>query len=177
MFFLEQLDIPGGSLDGAVMQNTGYVARGGREMGQCFEVLWNLFSSLPSTEDPNMTVLDHLYYTNLEDPNYSNCRITKERGVRYDNGKFNLGQELAKELAMFVATSDVELENKTIEDVFSDELLDSDFWAYWRTMFAFENWHSALEMKLYMNRFIHHVAACLTFQLCSSHAMTSILPS
>ena len=24
-------------------------------------------------------------------------------------------------------------------------------------MFAFENWHSALEMKLYMNRFIHHV--------------------
>ena len=55
--FLEQLDIPGGSLDGAVMQNAGYVARGGREMGQCFEVLWNLFSSLPSTEDPNMTVL------------------------------------------------------------------------------------------------------------------------
>jgi len=155
--FLEQLDIPGGSLDGAVMQNAGYVARGGREMGQCFEVLWNLFSSLPSTEDPNMTVLDHLYYTNLEDPNYSNCRITKERGVRYDNGKFNLGQELAKELAMFVSTSDEELENKTIEDVFSDELLDSDFWTYWRTMFAFENWHSALEMKLYMNRFIHHV--------------------
>src|SRR5699024_6666763 len=49
------------------------------------------------------------------------------------------------------------LENKTIEDIFSEELLDSDFWAYWRTMFAFENWHSALEMKLYMNRFLHHV--------------------
>ena len=27
-----------------------------------------------------------------------------------------------------------------------------------RTMFAFEEWHSALEMKLYLHRFIHHFA-------------------
>ncbi|WNF90966.1 oleate hydratase [Vagococcus fluvialis] len=155
--FLEQLDIPGGSLDGAVRQNAGYVARGGREMGHCFEVLWSLFSSLPSTEDPEMSVLDYFFYTNYDDPNSSNCRVTKNRGERYDNGKFNLGMDLAKELAGFVNMSDKSLENKTIEDVFSDELLDSDFWIYWRTMFAFENWHSALEMKLYMNRFIHHV--------------------
>ena len=155
--FLEQLDIPGGSLDGAVRQNVGYVARGGREMGHYFEVLWNLFSSLPSTEDPSMTVLDYFYYTNYDDPNSSNCRITKNQGERYDNGKFNLGQELAMELAGFVMMSDESLENKTMEDIFSEELLNSDFWTYWRTMFAFENWHSALEMKLYMNRFIHHV--------------------
>lgn len=155
--FLEQLDIPGGSLDGAVRDNAGYVARGGREMGHHFEVLWDLFSSLPSTEDPSMTVLDHFFYTNLDDPNFSNCRVTKNRGERYDNGKFNLGQELAKELAGFVMMTDKSLENKSIEEVFSEELLDSDFWTYWRTMFAFENWHSALEMKLYMNRFIHHV--------------------
>ena len=35
--------------------------------------------------------------------------------------------------------------------------LNSNFWLYWRTMFAFENWHSALEMKLYLKRYIHHV--------------------
>lgn len=155
--FLEQLDVPGGSLDGAVRYNTGYVARGGREMGHHFEVLWSLFSSLPATEDPSMSVLDYFFYTNYDDPNYSNCRITRKQGERYDNGKFNLGQDLAKELAKFVMTADEELENKTIEDIFSDELLESDFWTLWRTMFAFENWHSALEMKLYMNRFMHHV--------------------
>ena len=155
--FLEQLDKAGGSLDGDILQNAGYVARGGREMGHHFEVLWSLFSSLPSTEDPSMSVLDHFYYTNYDDPNYSNCRVTENRGERYDNGKFNLGPDLARELAGFVMMSDEVLENKTIEDIFSQELLDSDFWLYWRTMFAFENWHSALEMKLYMNRFIHHV--------------------
>lgn len=155
--FLEQLDIPGGSLDATIRQNAGYVARGGREMGHHFEIMWDLFSALPSTEDPSMTVLDYFYYTNYDDPNFSNCRITKNQGERHDNGKFNLGQELAMELATFVMMSDESLENKTIEDIFSEELLDSDFWAYWRTMFAFENWHSALEMKLYMNRFLHHV--------------------
>lgn len=155
--FLEQLEIAGGSLDAEIRENMGYVARGGREMGHHFEVLWGLFSSLPSTEDPNMTVLDHFYYTNLDDPNFSNCRITKNQGERYDNGKFNLGQDLAKELAAFVGMTDDELQNKSIDDIFSKELLNSDFWIYWRTMFAFENWHSALEMKLYMNRFIHHI--------------------
>ena len=155
--FLEQLDIAGGSLDGQARQNIGYVARGGREQGHHFEVLWDLFSSLPSTEDPNMTVLDHFYYTNHDDPNFSNCRITNNQGERYDNGKFNLGQDLAKEIAAFTMMTDEELQNKSIEDIFSEELLNSDFWTYWRTMFAFENWHSALEMKLYLNRFIHHV--------------------
>lgn len=155
--FLEQLDIPGGSLDGAVRENAGYVARGGREMGHHFEVLWDLFSSIPSTEDPSMTVLDYLFYTNYDDPNLTNCRITKNQGERYDDGKFNLGQELSQELIRFMMTSNDRLENKSIEDIFSEEILDSDFWIYWRTMFAFENWHSALEMKLYMNRFIHHI--------------------
>ncbi|MDU5010779.1 MAG: oleate hydratase, partial [Clostridium botulinum] len=122
--FLEQLDIPGGSLDGQVRQNMDYVARGGREMGHCFEVLWSLFSSLPSTEDPNMTVLDHFYYTNYDDPNFSNCRITKNKGERYDNGKFNLGQDLAKELAAFVNMTDEELEDKAIEDLLSEDLLN-----------------------------------------------------
>ncbi len=40
-------------------------------------------------------------------------------------------------------TKDEDLYDKTIEDVFDDEVFRSDFWLYWRTMFAFENWHSA----------------------------------
>lgn len=43
--------------------------------------------------------------------------------------------------------------NKTIDDVFTEEFYKSNFWLYWRTMFAFEEWHSALEMKLYIQRF------------------------
>jgi oleate hydratase len=30
-------------------------------------------------------------------------------------------------------------------------------------MFAFEEWHSALEMKLYLHRFIHHIGGLPDF--------------
>lgn len=155
--FLEKDDIAGGALDGKVINELGYVARGGRETGHHFECLWDLFSVVPSRENPNMSVLDDLYYTNLDDPNYSNCRITKNQGERYDNAKFNLSKDVIKEILHLVATPDKELEGVSVEEVFSEEFLESDFWTYYRTMFAFENWHSVLELKLYVNRFIHHV--------------------
>ena len=52
---------------------------------------------------------------------------------------------------------------------------NSNFWLYWRTMFAFENWHTALEMKLY-----HHSAtsttsaACPTSRRCASRKLQSV---
>lgn len=156
--FLEKDSIAGGALDGKLLSDLGYVARGGRETGHHFEVLWDLLSVIPSREDPDMSILDDLYYTNLDDPNFSNCRVTKNRGERYDNGKFNLSRDVVKEILRLVMTPDEKLEGVSVEEVFSDEFLESDFWTYYRTMFAFENWHSVLELKLYINRFIHHVA-------------------
>ena len=45
----------------------------------------------------------------------------------------------------------------------TEEFFRSNFWLYWRTMFAFETWHSALEMKLYLQRFIHHIGGLPDF--------------
>lgn len=67
------------------------------------------------------------------------------------------------EIMKLFLTKDEDLYDKTIEDVFDEEVFDSTFWLYWRTMFAFENWHSALEMKLYFQRFIHHIAGLPDF--------------
>ena len=106
IIFLEQLDIPGGSLDGEYMDTRGYVARGGRETGAHFECLWDIWSSIPSLENPEMSVLDDYFYTNYDDPNYSNCRITHKQGERYDNGKFNLTQDQVKEIAELCMTKD-----------------------------------------------------------------------
>ena len=54
-------------------------------------------------------------------------------------------------------TPDEDLYDKRTTDYFDDEVFNSNFWLYWRTMFAFENWHSALEMKRYIKRYIHHI--------------------
>ena len=64
---LEELDISGGSLDGINMEHHGFVVRGGREMENHFECLWDLFRSIPSLEQPDASVLDEFYWLNKED--------------------------------------------------------------------------------------------------------------
>ena len=54
-------------------------------------------------------------------------------------------------------TSESELQGLKITDVFSEEFFESNFWTYWASMFAFEKWHSAIEMRRYILRFIHHI--------------------
>lgn len=161
---LEAMDVAGGACDGIFDPSRGYVMRGGREMEDHFECLWDLFRSIPSLEKPGASVLDEFYWLNKHDPNYSLCRATVDRGrdARTD-GKFNLSQKGCMEIMKLFMTPDEDLYDKTIEDVFDDEVFSSTFWLYWRTMFAFENWHSALEMKRYFQRFIHHIGGLPDF--------------
>ena len=77
------------------------------------------------------------------------------------------------ELIKLFFTPDEQLYDKRITDVFDAEVFSSNFWLYWRTMFAFENWHSALETKLYLKRYIHHVAVCLICGHCALPGTTS----
>jgi oleate hydratase len=155
---LEELSIPGGACDGIKDSQKGFIIRGGREMETHFECLWDLFRSIPSIETEGVSVLDEYYWLNKEDPNYSLIRATVNKGEdAHTDGKFNLSLKASQELIKLFMTRDEDLYDKKIEDVFSEELLNSNFWLYWRTMFAFRDWHSALEMKLYLQRFVHHI--------------------
>ena len=146
---LEKGSLPGGACDGYKFENLGYVMRGGREMDNHFEVMWDLFRSIPSIETEGVSVLDEYYWLNKEDPNYSLCRATVDRGQdAHTDGKFDISDKGAMEIMKLFFTPNEDLQDKKITDFFDDEVLNSNFWLYWRTMFAFENWHSALEMKL-----------------------------
>ena len=161
---LEKDPLPGGACDGYKYQDIGYVMRGGREMDNHFECMWDLFRSIPSIEDENYTVLDEYYWLNKADPNYSLCRATVNRGQdAHTDGKFGLSDKGAMEILQLFMTPDEKLYDKKITDFFDDEVLNTNFWMYWRTMFAFENWHSALEMKRYLQRYIHHIGGLPDF--------------
>ncbi len=161
---LEDLPIPGGACDGIKDPQKGFIIRGGREMENHFECLWDLFRSIPSLETENASVLDEFYWLNKKDPNYSLQRATIKRGQdAHTDGKFGLSDKGAMEISKLFLTRDEDLYDKKITDVFTNEVFDSNFWLYWRTMFAFEEWHSALEMKLYIQRFIHHIGGLPDF--------------
>jgi oleate hydratase len=155
---LERLALPGGALDGIREPKKGFVIRGGRELEDHMECLWDLFRSVPSLEIEGASVLDEFYWLNKDDPNSSLQRVTENQGrdAGTDN-RFALNDRAQKDLIkVFLATRE-DLEGRRISEVFGRDFLDSNFWLYWRTMFAFEEWHGALEMKLYLHRFVHHV--------------------
>lgn len=161
---LEELNIAGGACDGIKDAQKGFIIRGGREMENHFECLWDLFHSIPSIETEGASVLDEYYWLNKDDPNYSLMRATINRGQdAHTDGKFGLSEKASMEIMKLFFTIDEDLYDKKISDVFTDEFFSSNFWLYWRTMFAFEEWHSALEMKLYIQRFIHHIGGLPDF--------------
>ena len=161
----EKDPIPGGACDGFEFPGLGYVMRGGREMDNHFEVMWDLFRSIPSIETEGISVLDEYYWLNKKDPNYSLMRATQNCGESaHTDGKFGLSDKAAMQIMHLFFTADELLENRPITDFFDEDVLSSNFWLYWRTMFAFENWHSALEMKRYIQRYVHHIGGLPDFK-------------
>lgn len=153
----EELPTPGGSLDGEKRANIGFVTRGGREMENHFETMWDMYRSIPSLEIKDASYLDEFYWLDKDDPNSSNTRLIYNRGQRVPtDGLYTLDKK-SKELIDLVLTPESKLGKTTIEEFFSNEFFESNFWMYWATMFAFEKWHSAVEMRRYTMRFIHHI--------------------
>ena len=155
---LEKLDLAGGSCDGRKDITKGFYMRGGREMDNHFECMWDMFRSVPSIETPNVSVLDEYYWLNKHDPNYSLCRATVNCGEDAHTDKlFKLDRKSAMALSKLFITPEKDLENKKISDVLPDTFWKTNFWLYWQTMFAFQRWSSALEMKRYLCRYVHHI--------------------
>lgn len=157
--------VAGGACDGAFLEKYGFVCRGGREMENHFECLWDLFRSIPSIETPDVSVLDEYYWLNKHDPNFSLERAIMSGGESaHTDGKFDVTPGAATQILKIFMAPDRELEDKKITDYFDDEFFSTNFWLYWQTMFAFQKWHSALEMKLYIQRFIHHIGGLPDFK-------------
>ncbi len=155
---LEKLDLAGGSCDGRKDVTNGFYMRGGREMDNHFEVMWDVFRDVPSIETPNVSVLDEYYWLNKHDPNYSLCRATTDCGKdAHTDKQFKLDKASALALSKLFMTPEDQLEDKKISDVLPDSFWNTNFWLYWQTMFAFQRWSSALEMKRYLCRYVHHI--------------------
>ncbi|AOY86854.1 oleate hydratase [Marinobacter salinus] len=153
---LESQEVEGGALDGAGNAEDGYIVRGGREMEMTYQNFWDVFSEIPALELPEpFTVLDEYRIVNDSDKNWSKARLLEKQGQIRDFSTMGLSRLQQLELVRLFLARKEDLDDIKVEDWFSEGFLNSNFYTFWRTMFAFENWHSVLEMKLYMHRFLH----------------------
>lgn len=78
---------------------------------------------------------------------YVSATVNKGEDAHTDK-LFKLDKDSAMALSQLFITPEANLEDKKISDVLPESFWETNFWLYWQTMFAFQKWSSALEMKL-----------------------------
>jgi oleate hydratase len=151
---LEQTDRMGGSLDGAGNAQDGYVIRGGRMFEEHFACTYDLFSTIPSITNPELSVTDEIYAFTKRVPTSSKSRLVVA-GKKIEGPPLGLGIRDKWDLSRLLLQPERLLDDRTIEQHFSPKFFETNFWLMWATMFAFQPWHSVTEMRRYMRRFMH----------------------
>ena len=150
----EQLPVVGGSMDGAGSAEHGYVCRGERELEAWMECLWYLCGKVPSIQTPGRTILDETHEANVKEPIYSHYRLMHKQGQLYPSTGPQMSTRDVKAFNKLLMTPESELEGVSLGDWFSPEFTRSVFYYCWSSMLAFSPWHSAIEMKRYLERFM-----------------------
>lgn len=151
----EQSGTTGGSLDGSGTVEAGYLTRGGRMFEPHFACTFDLLGSIPSLGDAKITVKDELLAFNEMVPGSSNCRLVRQGKPAEDRFDLTLSAHDILDINRLILTPESQLAARSIEDWFGEGFFGSNFWLMWATMFSFQPWHSLIEMRRYLKRFIH----------------------
>ena len=151
----EALPVLGGSLDGGGDHQDGYTLRGGRMLTtDNFECTWGLFKSIPSLVNPGKTVFDETVAFNQEFKSHSQARLVDRNRAIVDVTSMGFSMTDRMELVKLMMAREPDLGTDPISDWFSPEFFTTTFWHMWATTFAFQPWHSAVELRRYLHRFI-----------------------
>lgn len=162
---IEEMKILGGSNDGAGSVEHGYVIRGGRMLNdEAYENLWELLNTIPSIDHPGKSVREEITEFDDANPTHSNARLVNSKGEVED--VLSMGFDMADRLAMgkLIITPEEKMGKARINDWFAPHFFETNFWYMWATTFAFQPWHSAIEFKRYMLRFIHEFPRIQTLE-------------
>jgi oleate hydratase len=152
---LEAAPIMGGSLDGAGDPAAGYSMRGGRMVTtDNYECTWDLYKSIPSLKHEGKTVFGETVEFNEEHKANSLARLVDRRRAKVPVTSMGFSMQDRIELLKLSQADEDTLAASCITDWLSPRLFETEFWYLWSTTFAFQPWHSAVEFKRYLHRFL-----------------------
>jgi len=152
----EKQPLFGGSLDGTRLPDGAYSLRGGRMLTtDHYECTWGLLSTIPSAVDPSQTVRDETVAFNRQYKAHSRARLVDRNCHKVDVSTMGFTMRDRMELVRLAEASEDKLGDSRITDWLSPAFFDTNFWYMWQTTFAFQPWHSAVELKRYLRRFMN----------------------
>jgi oleate hydratase len=146
----------GGALDAHGDPQTGYFMSGSRMFEAKYNCTFDLLSSIPSTSDPSISVTEETNLAESEARWYNKARLVDRDGKITNFHTLGFSERDRIDLLALMAAPERALDSKRITDCFADHFFETNFWFEWCTLFAFQPWHSAIEFKRYLLRFIHH---------------------
>ena len=152
---LEALPLLGGSVDGAGNPENGYSLRGGWMLtsDNC-ECTWDLFRTIPSLAKPASSVYDETMAFNAVYKAHSMARLVDRHRAKVPVASMGFSMHNRLELLKLSNASEAELGTDCITDCLSPSFFETVFRYMWVTTFAFQPWHSAVEFKRYLHRFM-----------------------
>ena len=152
---LESAPLLGGSLDGGGNPTDGYSLRGGRMLTtDNYECTWDLFKSIPSLNNKDKTVFEETMDFNTKYRSDSRARLVDRQRAKVPVTSMGFSLQDRLELLKLAGTDEEALGASCITDWLSPDFFATEFWAMWATTFAFQPWHSAVEFKRYLHRFV-----------------------
>ena len=152
---LEALPLMGGSLDGAGDAEGGYSLRGGRMLTtDNYECTWDLFKSIPSMHHPGKSVFEETVEFNEQHKSHALARLVDCRRAKVPVSSMGFSMRDRIELLKLSRTTRRRWAQVASPTGLSPEFFDTEFWVMWATTFAFQPWHSAVEFKRYLHRFL-----------------------
>ena len=152
---LEAATTLGGSLDGTGDPVAGYSMRGGRMLTtDNYECTWDLYKSIPSLTHEGKTVFDETVEFNEEHVSNSLARLVNSRRAKVPVTSMGFSMQDRMELLKLSRADEGTLAASCITDWLSPAFFETEFWYMWSTTFAFQPWHSAVEFKRYLLRFV-----------------------
>ncbi|HQS33024.1 oleate hydratase [Polaromonas sp.] len=152
---LEAAEVLGGSLDGAGDADKGYSLRGGRMLTtDNYECMWDLYRSIPSLHNKGQTVFEETVAFNQKYKAHSMARLVDSRRAKVPVSSMGFSMQDRIELLKLSQATEDELAADRITDWLSPAFFETEFWYMWVTTFAFQPWHSAVEFKRYLHRFM-----------------------
>ncbi len=155
VIFEESRDF-GGALDAHGNPSTGYFMSGSRMFENKYNCTFDLMSSIPSSTDPDISVTDETNLAKVAIPWHNRARLVDRVGKIVDAHRLGFIERDRMDLLGLLATSESHLDGKRVSDCFNEHFFQTNFWIEWSTLFAFQRWHSAIEFRRYLLRFIHH---------------------
>ena len=152
---LEATAVPGGSLDASGDPERGYSMRGGRMLTtDNYECTWGLFKTIPSLLRPGQTVYEETVEFNQRHVSHAMARLVDSRRAKVPVASMGFSMHDRLELLKLVNAEEFSLGRSCITDHLSPAFFQTEFWFMWATTFAFQPWHSAVEFRRYLHRFM-----------------------